>query len=80
MLGFAQGSFGVLDHHILFALSVGFIGDGFPSRRLDGITGRTRRSKYKVEGQTHYSVDLIADSFAILAKAKVKTVEDDMQD
>ena len=44
------------------------------------ITGRIGRSKYKVEGQTHYSVDLIADSFAILAKAKVKTVEDDMQD
>ena len=44
------------------------------------ITGRIGQSKYKVEGQTHYSVDLIADSFAILAKAKVKTVEDDMQD
>ena len=29
---------------------------------------------------THYSVDLIADGFAILAKAKPKTVEDDMQD
>ena len=44
------------------------------------ITGRIGQSKYKVEGQTHYSVDLIADSFAILAKAKVKTVEDDMQE
>ena len=44
------------------------------------ITGRIGQSKYMVEGQTHYSVDLIADSFAILAKAKVKTVEDDMQD
>ena len=44
------------------------------------ITGRIGQSKYKVEGVTHYSVDLIADSFAILAKAKVKTVEDDMQD
>ena len=44
------------------------------------ITGRIGQSKYKVDGQTHYSVDLIADSFAILAKAKVKTVEDDMQD
>ena len=28
----------------------------------------------------NYSVDLIADGFAILAKAKVKTVEDDMQE
>ena len=44
------------------------------------ITGRIGQSKYKVEGQTHYSVDLIADSFAILAKAKAKTVEDDMQE
>ena len=44
------------------------------------ITGRIGQSKYKVEGQTHYSVDLIADSFAVLAKAKVKTVEDDMQE
>ena len=44
------------------------------------ITGRIGQSKYKVEGETRYSVDLIADSFALLAKAKVKTVEDDMQD
>ena len=44
------------------------------------ITGRIGQSKYKVEGQTHYSIDLIADSFAILAKAKIKTVEDDMQE
>ena len=49
-----------------------------PDRRRRA--GRIGQSKYKVEGQTHYSVDLIADSFAILAKAKVKTVEDDMQD
>jgi single-strand DNA-binding protein len=44
------------------------------------ITGRIGQSKYKVDGHTQYSVDLIADGFAILAKAKVKTVEDDMQD
>ena len=44
------------------------------------ITGRIGQSKYTVEGQTYYSVDLIADSFAVLAKAKVKTVEDDMQE
>tara|TARA_R110001606_G_scaffold399303_1_gene584213 strand:+ start:13566 stop:13904 length:339 start_codon:yes stop_codon:yes gene_type:complete len=44
------------------------------------ITGRIGQSSYKVEGQTRYSVDLIADGFAILAKAKGKTVEDDMED
>lgn len=44
------------------------------------ITGRIGQSKYKVEGETRYSVDLIADGFAVLARAKVKTVEDDMQD
>ena len=44
------------------------------------ITGRIGQSKYKVEGETRYSVDLIADSFAVLAKARVKTVEADMQD
>ena len=44
------------------------------------ITGRISQSKYKVDGHTQYSVDLIADGFAILAKAKVKTVEDDMQE
>ena len=44
------------------------------------ITGRIGQSKYKVDGHTQYSVDLIADGFAILAKAKVKTVEDDMEE
>ena len=44
------------------------------------LTGRIGQSKYKVEGETRYSVDLIAGSFAILAKAKIKTVEDDLQD
>jgi single-strand DNA-binding protein len=44
------------------------------------ITGRIGQSKYKVDGHTQYSVDLIADGFAILAKAKAKTVEDDMQE
>jgi single-strand DNA-binding protein len=51
------------------------------------ITGRIGQSKYKVDGHTQYSVDLIADGFAILAKgspersrrAKPKTAEDDMQ-
>jgi single-strand DNA-binding protein len=44
------------------------------------ITGRIGQSKYKVEGETLYSVDLIANNFAILAKAKVKTVTDDMDE
>jgi single-strand DNA-binding protein len=44
------------------------------------ITGRIGQSKYKVDGDTRYSVDLIADSFAVLAKAKVRTVKDDMED
>ena len=44
------------------------------------LTGRIGQSSYQADGRTNYSVDLIADGFAILAKAKVKTVEDDMQD
>ena len=44
------------------------------------ITGRISQSSYKVDGDTRYSVDLIADGFAILAKAKAKTVEDDVQE
>ena len=44
------------------------------------ITGRIGQSSYQADGRTNYSVDLIADGFAILAKAKVKTVDDDMQD
>jgi single-strand DNA-binding protein len=44
------------------------------------ITGRIGQSKYKVDGDTRYSVDLIADSFAVLAKAKVRTVKDDMEE
>ena len=44
-------------------------------------TGRIgQRSYTSKSGETCYSVDLIADGFAILAKAKVKTVEDDMQE
>lgn len=44
------------------------------------ITGRIGQSSYHADGRTNYSVDLIADGFAILARAKVKTVEDDTQD
>jgi hypothetical protein len=39
-----------------------------------------RRSTYKVDGDTRYSVDLIVDSFAVLAKAKVSIVKDEMED
>ena len=54
-----------------------------PARKADTgdlvrVTGRMRQSSY--EAETRYTVDLLADGFAILAKAKVKTVEDDMQD
>lgn len=42
------------------------------------ITGRIGQSKYKVEGETRYSVDLIADGFAILAKAKGKPAADEV--
>ena len=41
------------------------------------ITGRIGQSSYKVEGETRYSVDLIADGFAILAKAKGKPAADE---
>ena len=44
------------------------------------ITGRIGQSSYHADGRTNYSVDLTADGFAILARAKVKTVEDDTQD
>ena len=43
------------------------------------ITGRIGQSSYQADGRTNYSVDLIADGFAILAKAKGKTVDNDMQ-
>ena len=41
------------------------------------ITGRIGQSSYKVEGETRYSVDLIADGFEILAKAKGKPADND---
>ncbi len=44
------------------------------------ITGRIGQSKYKFDGHTRYPVELIADGFAILAKAKAKTDDDDLQD
>ena len=44
------------------------------------ITGRIGQSKYQVDGHTQYSVDLIADGFAILAKAERKPTSDDAGD
>jgi single-strand DNA-binding protein len=40
------------------------------------ITGRVRQSSYEAEGTTRYSVDMIADGFAILAKANGKPTDD----
>ena len=39
------------------------------------ITGRIGQSSYQADGRTNYSVDLIADGFAILAKAKGKPAD-----
>ena len=39
------------------------------------ITGRIGQSSYEADGRTNYSVDLIANGFAILAKAKSKSAE-----
>lgn len=36
------------------------------------VTGRIRQSSYEAEGQTRYTVDLLADGIAILAKASGK--------
>lgn len=41
------------------------------------VTGRVRQSSYEAEGQTRYAVDLLADGFAILAKASGKPIEDE---
>ena len=40
------------------------------------ITGRVRQTSYEAEGTTRYTVDMIADGIAILAKASGKPVED----
>ena len=40
------------------------------------ITGRVRQSSYEAEGTTRYGVDMIAEGFAILAKASGKLVDD----
>lgn len=43
-------------------------------------TGRVRQSSYEANGATRYTVDLLADGFAILVKANGKTADDDNQD
>ena len=39
--------------------------------------GRVRQSSYEAEGQTRYSVDLLADGIAILAKANGKPTDEE---
>jgi single-strand DNA-binding protein len=41
------------------------------------VTGRVRQSTYEAEGATRYSVDMIADGFAVLAKANGKPTEEE---
>ncbi len=44
------------------------------------ITGRVRQSSYDADGTTRYSVDMIADGFAILAKKDGAPADDEKQD
>jgi single-strand DNA-binding protein len=41
------------------------------------ITGRVRQSSYEADGETRYTVDMIADGFAILAKASGKPADNE---
>lgn len=41
------------------------------------VTGRVRQSSYEADGATRYGVDMIADGFAILAKANGKPADED---
>lgn len=41
------------------------------------VTGRVRQSSFDAEGQTRYTVDLLADGIAILAKANGKPSEEE---
>ena len=43
------------------------------------ITGRVRQTSYEAEGSTRYGMDMIADGFAILAKASGKPADEDAQ-
>ena len=40
------------------------------------VTGRVRQSSYEAEGATRYGVDMIADGFAVLAKANGKPTDE----
>lgn len=41
------------------------------------VTGRVRQSSYEAEGATRYTVDLLADGIAILAKANGKPTDEE---
>ena len=41
------------------------------------VTGRVRQSSYGAEGATRYTVDLLADGFAVLAKANGKPTDEE---
>ena len=41
------------------------------------VTGRVRQLRYEAGGQTRYSVDLLADGIAILAKANGKPSDEE---
>lgn len=41
------------------------------------VTGRVRQSSYEAEGATRYTVDLLAEGFAILAKANGKPTDEE---
>ena len=41
------------------------------------VTGRVRQSSYEAEGATRYTVDLVADGFATLAKANGKPTDEE---
>lgn len=41
------------------------------------VTGRMRQSTYEAEGHTRYTVDLLADGIAILAKANGKPTDEE---
>jgi single-strand DNA-binding protein len=44
------------------------------------INGRVRQISYEAEGSTHYGVDMIADGFAVLAKANSNKPTDEKAD
>ena len=44
------------------------------------ITGRVRQSSYDADGTPRYSVDMIADGFAIIAKKDGCPADDEKQD